>query len=181
MKMLCRGPKRLMFSRNRLAESYGNVGQWEMAEHYYRISLDILTAQNEDIYRNTYSFLFRFGYVLWQQGNREEAKEMFNHHIETVQGYIDKGSNYEGHLYDLACAYSFTGEKTKALELLEQIPFFWVTYGMILNDPMLDPIRDDPVFQKIVQKQKAEMLQLREIAQLEQYADDLNWVLYRWV
>jgi len=168
-----------MFFRNRLAETYGYLEQWEMAEHYYRISLDIQTAQNEDIYRNIPSFLFRFGYVLWQQGDREEAKEMFNHHIETVQGYIDNGSNYEGHLYDLACVYAFTGEKTKALKLLEQIPFWWVTYGLILNDPMLDPIRDDPSFQKIVQKQQSEMLQLRSIAQLEQYADDLNWVLYR--
>jgi TolB-like protein/Tfp pilus assembly protein PilF len=168
-----------MFFRNRLADSYANLGQWEMAEHYYRISLDIQTAQNEDIYRNIPSFLFRLGYVLWQQGNREEAKEMFNHHIEMVQGYIDNGSNYKGHLYDLACVYAFTGEKTKALNLLEQIPFWWVTYGLILNDPMLDPIRDDPSFQKIVQKQQSEMLQLREIAQLEQYADDINWLLNR--
>lgn len=169
----------IMFTRNRLAETYGYLGQWEMAEHYYRISLDILTAQNEDIYRNIPSFLFRFGYVLWQQGNKEEANDMFNHHIETVQGYIDNGSNYEGHLYDLACVYAFTGEKAKALELLEQMPFWYVTYGLILKDPMLDPIRDDPAFQNILLRQQAEMLQLREIAQLEQYADDMNWVLYR--
>jgi len=168
-----------MFKRNRLAESYGHLGQWEMAEHYFRISLDILAAQNEDIHRNIPSFLFRFGYVLWQHGNREEAKEMFNHHIETVQGYIDDGSNFEGHLYDLACVYAFTGEKAKALKLLEQIPFWWVTYSLILNDPMIDPIRDDPAFQEIVQRQQDEMLQLREIPQLEQYADDLKWVLYR--
>lgn len=168
-----------MFSRNRLAETYGYLGQWEMAEHYFRISLEKLTVQNEDIYRNLPSFLLRFGYVLWQQGNREEAKEMFNHHIETVQGYIDNGSNFEGHLYDLACVYAFTGEKAKALELLEQMPFWWVTYGLIINDPMLDPIRDDPAFQNIRLRQRTEMLQLREIAQLEQYADDMNWVLYR--
>ena len=168
-----------MFNRNRLAESYGYLEQWEMAEHYFRISLEKLTAQNEDIYRNIHSFLFRFGYVLWQHGNREEAKEMFNHHIETVQGYIDNGSNFSGHLYDLACVYAFTGEKANALKLLEQIPFWWVTYGLILIDPMFDPIRDDPVFQEIVQRQQDEMLQLREIAQLEQYTDDLKWVLYR--
>ena len=168
-----------MFLRNRLAESYMYLGQWEMAEHYFRISLEKLTAQNEDIYRNIPSFLFRFGYVLWQHGNREEAKEMFNQHIETVQGYIDNGSNFQGHLYDLACTYAFTGEKAKALRLLEQISFWWVTYGLIQVDLMFDPIRDDPAFQEIVQRQRAEMLQLREIAQLDQYADDLKWVLYR--
>ncbi len=165
--------------RIQLAEAYSYLNQWESAESYYEQGSAQMATIDKDIFKTRSSFYFRYGYVLWKLGKKEKATEMFDKHIKIVQTQIDNGSEYRGHIYDLAASYAFIGEKQKAIELLDKIPFWFVTYGLIRFDPMFDQIRDDPAFQKIIQKQTDELMAARETLQLEAYSDDINRVLNR--
>ncbi len=50
--------------------------------------------------------------------------------------------------------YIITGEHDKAIELLEQllsIPSY-VTKSRLKTDPSYDPLRDNPIFQELIEK-----------------------------
>ncbi|MBA3542866.1 MAG: hypothetical protein H0T83_00240 [Chthoniobacterales bacterium] len=55
-------------------------------------------------------------------------------------------------LYGLAQVYTWTGEKEKALELVEQLMKMpgYLTYGYLKVDPSWDPLRGDPRFEKLL-------------------------------
>lgn len=69
------------------------------------------------------------------------------------------------------------GRKKEALRLLKEIPYWFVTYGLILTDPLLDLLRDNPEFQEILIAQRNEMLELRKLAKMGNYTNDLEWIL----
>lgn len=56
------------------------------------------------------------------------------------------------HVLFIAEAYTTVGEHGRALELLESlasIPSF-MSYGYLRYEPAMDPLRDDPRFQKLL-------------------------------
>jgi len=55
-------------------------------------------------------------------------------------------------LQGLAQVYVWTGEKERAMEVLERLVRFpgYVAYGYLLRDPIWDPLRGDPRFEKIL-------------------------------
>jgi TolB-like protein/predicted Zn-dependent protease len=55
-------------------------------------------------------------------------------------------------LQGLAQVYVWTGEKERAMEVLEKLVRFpgYVAYGYLLRDPIWDPLRGDPRFEKIL-------------------------------
>ena len=108
-----------------------------------------------------YNSMHRIGYVLWQNGFRDEAEDYFNRQIEYCNTQIEDeqlreyiGNNY----YDLAAIYAFLGEKEKALENLRilnnKIPWSMLVSWMQKGEPLFDGIRDDPEFQQILNEYK---------------------------
>jgi tetratricopeptide (TPR) repeat protein len=61
---------------------------------------------------------------------------------------------YDGPLVleGLAQVYVWTGEKERAMEVMEKLVRFpgYVAYGYLLRDPIWDPLRGDPRFEKIL-------------------------------
>ncbi len=58
-----------------------------------------------------------------------------------------------GVLYNVACSYSLLGEIEKAVELLEKaIDGGWAYKEWLENDSDLDPLRDHPKFQSLIEK-----------------------------
>jgi hypothetical protein len=55
-------------------------------------------------------------------------------------------------LQGLAQIYVWTGEKERAIEVLEKLVHFpgYVAYGYLLRDPIWDPLHGDPRFEKIL-------------------------------
>ena len=53
-------------------------------------------------------------------------------------------------LQGLAEVYVWTGEKERAMEIMEKLVCFpgYVAYGYLLRDPIWDPLRGDPRFEK---------------------------------
>jgi hypothetical protein len=61
---------------------------------------------------------------------------------------------YDGplELQGLAQVYVWTGEKERAMELMEKLVRFpgYVAYGYLSRDPIWDPLRGDPRFEKLL-------------------------------
>jgi hypothetical protein len=68
------------------------------------------------------------------------------------------GTTYRNY-YDLAATYAFMGDKEKALLNLSEFKKYLTgdRWGVMYfnNDPLFDPIRDEPAFQQIVRDVEA--------------------------
>ncbi len=102
------------------------------------------------------------GYSLWQAGKTKEAEHYFNRQIEFDLECIRLGrlntSNRRAH-FDLAKVYAFRGDKDKAYQYLDEVnknqafPLWWVT--QFKYNPLLNNIRPEPRFQKILKDVEA--------------------------
>jgi predicted Zn-dependent protease len=59
----------------------------------------------------------------------------------------------------VAEAYTTAGEHETALDLLESLASLpsWMSYGYLRFEPALDPLRDDPRFQKLLTDKKKQL------------------------
>jgi TolB-like protein/class 3 adenylate cyclase/Flp pilus assembly protein TadD len=154
-------------------DSYGNdligLGRFEEALEVFEKMKGIVESNFEEN-SSTRSFRHRLGYVLWQLGRKDEAEELFKEYEKMMLDYIKDGTKVQGQEYDLAGIYAFTGQKEKAYEMLDKMPFWFVTNYLIKVDPLFDPIRNEPRFQQIIQKldDTAEKMRIK----LKEYESD---------
>ncbi len=106
------------------------------------------------------------GFVYQKNGMPKEADVHFKKAIEFIQGEIGRNSvmakNYYSHAF-LACVYSVTGKKEKALDFLEQLKKRetnprWLILCM-KTWPQLDNIRQEPAFKAILSDMEAKYQQ----------------------
>ena len=104
----------------------------------------------------------RVGWAYWMNGFKEEGEAFFLKQIEYCNHILEMGRvigttfrNY----YDLAATYAFMGDKEKALLNLSEFKKYLTgdRWGVMYfnNDPLFDPIRDEPAFQQIVRDVEA--------------------------
>ena len=123
-------------------------GNYKESEKYYRKMMDIIASGYNETY-SSHTFRHRLGYVLWQQGKKEEAKKMFAEHIEKEKAFLAEGTRLQAQEYDLAGAYAFIGEKELAYEWLEKMPYWQITFQYLKNDPLFDSLREEDRFKQI--------------------------------
>jgi DNA-binding winged helix-turn-helix (wHTH) protein/TolB-like protein/Tfp pilus assembly protein PilF len=107
---------------------------------------DAVAAYNKamSLSERSSQFLGALGHAHAVAGKKNEAQKVLNE-MQELSG--------EKHVspYDLAIIYAGLGENEKALELLNEA--YDQKSGWIINlrvDPFLDPLRDDPRFQKLI-------------------------------
>ena len=90
-------------------------------------------------------------------GKYEEARYYFNQQIKYCEESINLGrdiAHSKAAHYDLAATYAFLGDKGKAYQYLDELnkkntcPIRWIIY--LKYDPLLDKIRNEERFQKIL-------------------------------
>jgi TolB-like protein len=100
----------------------------------------------------------RIGYAYWKVGKYKEAEYYFNEQIRYGTESIKLGrliASRKAAQYDLACVYAFLGDKVKAYQYLDEVnemnyfPNWWVVFAK--HDPLLESIRNEERFQKILQ------------------------------
>jgi TolB-like protein len=104
----------------------------------------------------------RIGYAFWKVGKYKEAETYFNAQLKYGLQSIKLGRSYSSTVpqyYDLAAAYAFLGDTTKAYQYLDEfntLNFYpsWLI-SLIKNDPLFDSIRQEERFQKILQNMEA--------------------------
>ncbi len=137
---------------------YAFKGEYKMAEKYYRQMMKIVEKDEVE----SLTFRSRLAYVLWMQGEKKEAQQLFNEQIEICQRSMQHG-NYEGDMYDLAGIYAFLDRKEEAYELLRQPRTLLWRFGtsFIMIDPLFESIREEPEFKKIMHKIELKKQQMR--------------------
>jgi TolB-like protein/AraC-like DNA-binding protein len=107
----------------------------------------------------------RIGYAFWQAGIKKEAEYYFNQQLK----YCDDGIKFGREIakrktayYDLAATYAFLGDKDKAYINLDELykrntfPLWWITLAK--NDLLLNSLRNEERFQKILENMESKYL-----------------------
>jgi TolB-like protein/AraC-like DNA-binding protein/Tfp pilus assembly protein PilF len=102
------------------------------------------------------------GYYLWQAGRKKEAEFYFDQQIKICEESIRLGrwnALQKGAHFDLAGVYACKGDKEKTYYYLDEVnknrafPTWWVI--LFKHDPLFEPIRQEPRFQKILKDVEA--------------------------
>lgn len=140
------------------------VGELEQArgllERAYEISP---TASGEGYVR------VRLGYVLWQAGERERARRLFEDFERFANEQIEKGNEYAMLPYSLAAAHAVRGETEQALQWLKRsVELGWPYELTTVYDPLLASLRGEARFQALVSQMRERNAAMRQhLAQAE--------------
>jgi TolB-like protein/Tfp pilus assembly protein PilF len=140
-----------------LGQQYMYLNHYKESLYYFRKYIEYFKQTG----RLKETSFHRFGYIYWKNGYNKEANYWLNKQKAILEVSIKDRSNpfLMNAYYDLAGICAFMGEKNKAYEnlrLLNQIKVFprmWLT--LIKIDPLLDNLRNEPEFQKIVSELEA--------------------------
>jgi serine/threonine-protein kinase len=140
------------------AEMYHQTGHMDLAQLYndsLRVLLEGALEGLEETGPAASPNVSRLGFVYARMGMKEKAIEYGELAVEilpvskdAVQGVV--------HLEKLAMIYALTGEHDRAFVLLDRL--FDMSVSILLSpeilrlDPLWDPIREDPRFDKIIEK-----------------------------
>jgi hypothetical protein len=94
---------------------------------------------------------------LYKTGATKEGDQLLEEIYQQTLNDLKTG-NVEFH-YDLACIYSIQGKNSQAIEALERMGYYPVSY--IEKDPIFENVRNDPKFQKLMQKMKTKSAEIR--------------------
>jgi tetratricopeptide (TPR) repeat protein len=144
--------------------AFGNdlAGNNKEAEATYRIMLDMIkNGFVEDI--NTHSFRHRYARLLWIKGQKEEAKIQFDMALKKLKSYISNGTTSDGQEYDIAGIYNFLGDKEKAYEWLEKLPFSETTYQLSRIDPLFKDLQGVLRYENIMQKHHDKVSKMQSV------------------
>ncbi len=137
-----------------LALAYMHLEDFEKSLAIWQPFIDDLDEKGKDHYLNR--IRNRYGYVLWQLGQKEKAIRQ----IELSNDYLLKSIQLGRVLgsggaaqYDLAANYALLGDKEKAYEWLNKFNKFgwrWASIHFIEVDPLFDNLRTDDRFQTLL-------------------------------
>jgi len=101
---------------------------------------------------------------------------LFQEHIEILENYI-KVNATNTHIYDLAGAYAFLGDRDNAYKWLDQMPYADVTTFLIQIDPMFDSLREEDRFKEIMNSIDTQRAKMRVILENIIASEDMKNVL----
>jgi non-specific serine/threonine protein kinase len=139
-------------------EMYNQLGKTKLAMVQY----DSLRTELESVLKSTneeealyYSYYARLGFVYARLEMKQKALQYAKLAVEKLPVTKDALQGMV-HLGNLAMVYAITGENDRALDLLDRIlampVHVAVTPGILRLDPIWDPIRNEPRFQKLIDK-----------------------------
>ncbi len=137
----------------KLAHLYMWTKQYEQSLKYYKKYLGSSKANDEILTWNSQSI----GYAYWINGYKKEGDYYIQKQLEYAMQELQLNRVKSDQLfiyYDLATVYSFYGETEKALDNLKRLDQREIFHSWFVNlinvDPMLENIRDEPEFKKIL-------------------------------
>jgi TolB-like protein/class 3 adenylate cyclase len=144
--------------------AFGNdlAGNNKVAEATYKVMLDMIrNGFKEDV--NTHTFRHRYARLLWIKGQKAEAQKQFDITLNQLKVFNDKGIPHGGMEYDMAGIYNFLGDKEKAFEWLEKMPFDESTYQLSRVDPLMKDLIGNPRYEKIMEKHHEKVAKIQAL------------------
>ena len=134
-----------------LAVSYRLLGQYEMSLRYFQKSRDRYSLDELGYY-------YRFdwaGHVYSVNGYREQADQYFNRQVDIANRAIELDRPRPTWNLIAAGIYAYRGDKNEAYRYLNMYnqkcdAVELVNLFFIKNDPLLDNIREEPEFQRLL-------------------------------
>ena len=129
-------------------------GDYAMAETTYRRLL-AMDRNGRISYFSSISHLSALGFLDYCRSNIAEGEKQLN---EAVKLHPNNAEGPQG-IYDLAAIRAVQNRREDALSLLQQsIASGWMDYRATLLDPRFQNLRDEPQFQKMIEKLKAHVV-----------------------
>jgi TolB-like protein/Flp pilus assembly protein TadD len=109
------------------------------------------------------------GYIYWKAGRKDEARELFQTNLDRLQKRFEQGDESNDIGVSMAAIYAVQGNKEEALKWLQKsVDAGWRDYRYISRYPLLENIRDDARFKRIIDDIKAKVAEMRRrVEQLE--------------
>jgi serine/threonine protein kinase/Tfp pilus assembly protein PilF len=109
------------------------------------------------------------GYIYWKTGRKDEAKKLFQENLDWLQKRIEQGDDSIDTRFSMAAIYAVQGNKDEALKWLQKaVDAGWRYYNFASRYPLLENIRDDERFKRIIDEIKAKVAEMRRrVEQLE--------------
>jgi serine/threonine protein kinase/Tfp pilus assembly protein PilF len=100
--------------------------------------------------------LVGIAYIQWKTGDRDEAHRVFTRVIERDMEGLARGNILYEIPYELACINAIRGDKAHAYEWLQKaIDAGWRLHRLGVIDPLLENLRDDDRFKRMMAQVKA--------------------------
>jgi TolB-like protein/Tfp pilus assembly protein PilF/predicted Ser/Thr protein kinase len=132
------------------------LGNYEEAENYFNKAMAI----------DTMSECTSLGYVYWKTGRKEEARRMFERSRAIDEKLIENGKEYYGPRYDMAEIEAVLGNKEEAYNWLQKaVDAGWLAYRPMELDPLLENLRGDDRFKRMMADLKTRVDEMRKRAE----------------
>ena len=156
-------------SQTYLSRFPGNLSAWVIE---YAALAELFSGHNEkaqEYYQKIGTQPVELGYIYWRAGRRDEARKLFQENIDRLQKRLEEGAETWGIWASMAAIYAIQGNKEEALRWLEKaVEAGEWDYRFISRYPLLENIRDDARFKRIIADTKAKVAEMRRrVEQLE--------------
>jgi tetratricopeptide (TPR) repeat protein len=130
------------------------LGNYSHAEECFARSIAI-----DSLYGNTTGL----GYVYWKTGRQNEARKLFARSLKHDEKELEQGNEDSGVPYDIAEIYAIQGNKAEAYKWLQKaIDAGWRGYRWAATDPLLENLRNDDKFKRMMADVKAMVDKMRK-------------------
>jgi TolB-like protein/Tfp pilus assembly protein PilF/predicted Ser/Thr protein kinase len=103
------------------------------------------------------------GYVYWKTGKKALAQKLFQGVLDELHKWVAGGDESWLTAYGITAIYAIQGEKSEALKWLQKtVDAGFLFYRYLEKDPMLENIRNEAQFRKIMDSTKAQIAAMRE-------------------
>jgi len=144
-----------------LGFEYFLAGKYEEAEYYYRklqSRIDSGIVENPDLH----IFRHRLAVILNETGRKDEARKMFDMHIQKCMDEHKVGVILRmNQVYDLAGIYAYLGEKEKAYEWLDKLEYRTYLHKFLRIDPLYNNLREEDRFKKKIAEGEEQVRRMR--------------------
>jgi tetratricopeptide (TPR) repeat protein len=137
-------------------------GHYEKAQEYYQ------KIGPQHIERG-HTQPIELGYIYWKAGRKDEATELFQRSLDRLQKRLEQGDESNDIGFFMAAIYAVQRNKEEALKWLQKaVDAGWRSYRYLSRYPLLENIRDDERFKRIIDETKVKVAEMRRrVEQLE--------------
>jgi TolB-like protein/Tfp pilus assembly protein PilF len=176
----------LLNGKNMVAQAHLFLGHYEQAEKKYREMLDASSDYTNEYM--IYAFKQRLGYATMMNGREKEGRALLESYRDTLLAAVQRNeimSSGFGDYYDLALIYAVLGQKEEAMEWLRlakanEIHGAFFRMDFLVSDPMLNNLRDDPEFQRMLDEKREQEKMIHQLfyTKIREYhdRDELKWL-----
>lgn len=139
---------------------YSKLGDYSNSLANYKLYDSLIRSQEISLTKSSFPSIMRLGFATAMAGDKIMGLKMVDAYYKYIKEKLESSDyfwNY-GEYYDLAICSAFLGNKPESIKWLRMAQdkskeggFFYTSY--LLHDPMLDNIRQDPEFKRILSEE----------------------------